>query len=182
MVVFYGDSTDGSSGVMTLVNRELCPRVVYMHPSGRALGIEIQWHTRPITILNIYAPNDAKGRAKLWSDLVHSDINGEMIVLGDSNIVENKADKIGSSCKILGKEVGKWEDFCTRFYLSLQYANCSSRLDRCYFSHADDWIPHTLEAWVDKGAILCVPESLVFEGEDTKGGEEAIGCCRLQYV
>ena len=61
-LVFYGDRVDGLSGVLSIVKRDLEPKVVFNHPSGRVHGIQIKWGNDNLTIFNVYVPNSAK----LW--------------------------------------------------------------------------------------------------------------------
>ena len=56
---------NGFSGVLTIVKQEMEPRVVYNHPSGRVLGVQIKWNSQSVTIFNVYAPNLAREIAKL---------------------------------------------------------------------------------------------------------------------
>ena len=37
--IFYGEGVNGFSGVLSIVKRELDPRVVYNNPLGRVLGL-----------------------------------------------------------------------------------------------------------------------------------------------
>ena len=62
LLFFYGEAGDGSSGVLTCIKKDLEPRVVFNHPSDRVLGVSVKVNNALITIVNIYAPNDPKGR------------------------------------------------------------------------------------------------------------------------
>ena len=87
---------DGFSGVMTCVDKELEPTVVYNHPSGRALGVAIKLEKVRIVILNIYAPTDLRRRATFWSALASSDPEVDSrIVGGDFNDLEALEDQQG---------------------------------------------------------------------------------------
>ena len=50
---------DGLSGMMSILNKDLEPKVVFNHSSRRVLGIQIKWGDGQLTILNIYVPNFA---------------------------------------------------------------------------------------------------------------------------
>ena len=76
-LVFYGNGEDGSSGVLSIVNSNLEPEVVFNQPLGRVLGIQIKWGDGYLTIFNVYAPNSAKMRSKLWKDLTNLEIEGD---------------------------------------------------------------------------------------------------------
>ena len=76
-LVFYGEGGNGFSGFLSLVKREMEPRVVYNHPSRRVLGIQIKWDSHSVIVFNVYAPNLAKERAKIWRDLADLDIKGD---------------------------------------------------------------------------------------------------------
>ena len=75
---------------MSIVDRNLEPRVVYNHPSGRILRIHLKWKDKIFMIPNIYAPNRAKKRMKLWKDRADISIEGEWCIMGDFNMVVKK--------------------------------------------------------------------------------------------
>ena len=96
-LVFYGEGSDGFSGVMMVVDMDLEPQVVMNHPSGKAIAIKIKWDGGTFTIVNIYGPCEAKGRAKLWSELKDLEIERKWCLNGDFNMVETRKDKTGPS-------------------------------------------------------------------------------------
>ena len=51
-------------------------------------------------------------------------------------------------------DAGPWNSLRGHTYFSLQYPNSSSRLDRGFFSHGGDWIPHSLLVKVDCSSAL----------------------------
>ncbi len=171
-LVFYSEGSEGFSGVMMVVDRDLEPQVVWNHPSGRAIAVKIAWHGGAFTIVNVYGQCEAKGRAKLWSDLKDMEIEGEWCLMGDFNMVEARKYKPGPSSILAGSEKVKWDNLCEKWalvdlwtlgpwnsspgftYTSLQYANTASRLDRCYCSHQADWIPTRVEVRVDSSRNL----------------------------
>ena len=51
--VFYGDGVDGLIGVLSIVNRDLEPKQVFIHPFGRVLGVQINWGGERKIIFNI---------------------------------------------------------------------------------------------------------------------------------
>ena len=55
LVFFYAIGEDGSSGVCTAINQELDPKVVFKHPFGRALGVQITLKEMTMIIVNVYA-------------------------------------------------------------------------------------------------------------------------------
>ena len=71
------------------INQELDPKVVYKHPSGRALGVQITLKEMTVLILNVYAPNSAKLRGDLWQDLSQEQFTREWILVGDFNMVKS---------------------------------------------------------------------------------------------
>ena len=63
--------------------------VVYNHLLGNILGVQVKWDNSQILILNVYVPNIAKARKKLWKDpTTKSQIEGEWCIMGDFNKVE----------------------------------------------------------------------------------------------
>ena len=101
---FYGSGPDGFSGVMTAVHRDLEPKVVLQHPSGRALAISVKVHKSILTIVNIYAPNDSKNRKLLWKDLSQINIEGEFCLVGDFHMVYSRQDRQGPANILAGGE------------------------------------------------------------------------------
>ena len=61
---------DGTSGVLTTLDRELEQKLVFSHPFGWVIQGEVVWDSSPLMIFNVYAPNLSKLRKKLWSDLL----------------------------------------------------------------------------------------------------------------
>ena len=51
LLFFYGEATDGFSGVLTCVKKDLETRVVFNHPSDRALGVSVKVNNALITRL-----------------------------------------------------------------------------------------------------------------------------------
>jgi hypothetical protein len=64
---------NSTAGVAFLLNKKFLDTDNYREHvliPGRALFISIPWHQgETLTLLNIYAPNDAAERHKLWDDL-----------------------------------------------------------------------------------------------------------------
>lgn len=72
---------------MALVDRMLEPKMVLNQKSGRVLGIKVKWREMQFTtIINVYAPNDAKSKSKPSTDLLELDIEGEWCIVGDFNM------------------------------------------------------------------------------------------------
>lgn len=120
MLAFYGEGPNGFSGVMMLVNRELRPKVVFNHRSGRVLGIEIEWDEKSITIITINGNNEAKGRTELWKDVNCLEFKGEWVLVGDFNMVEKKLDKFRSATSSLvgrGGGGGEWDELREKLLL-----------------------------------------------------------------
>ena len=69
LLLFYAYGEDGSSGVCTIVHRDFKPKVVFKHPSRRALDVQITTLMTSMMAWNVYAPNNAKIRGVLWQDL-----------------------------------------------------------------------------------------------------------------
>ena len=82
-------------------------------------------------------------------------------------MVEERRDKTGPSSILAGSERSKWKGLCEKWalkdiwslgpwcsspgfsYISLQYDNTASRLDRCYCSHQADWLPASVMVNID---------------------------------
>lgn len=76
-------------------------------------------------------------------------------------MVETKKHKNGPSKLLMGFERAHWNAmlkmgidkhfflWASRSYMSLQYDQIFSRLNRYYISHHANWVSHTIEAWVD---------------------------------
>ena len=91
-MVFYGEAIDGLSRVLTILNRELEPKLDFNHPSGRDIGVEVVWSNSTLMIFNVYTPNTSKLRKKIWNDLAKIYIEGEWCIMGDFNMVEKRHD------------------------------------------------------------------------------------------
>ena len=115
--MFYGNQEDGSSGVLSIVNRDLEPKVVFNHPSRRFLGIQIKWGDGYLTIFNVYAPNSAKLQSKIWKDLTNLEVEGDWCILDDFNMVEARIDSRGASGVLTGSEKSKWQALVNKWAL-----------------------------------------------------------------
>ena len=95
--LFFGGTTNGYSGVLTIIKDNLCPTVILNHHSGRALFIEIIWDALKLCIVNIYGFNAAVPRAQLWDWL--GAVNDEPVVMepGDCFTIEVCASLLDSS-------------------------------------------------------------------------------------
>ena len=103
-IVFYGDKVDGSSGVLSIVNFNLEPKVVFNHPSRRVIGVQIKWGDGNLTIFNIYAPNSTKLCLKTWKDLIKLDFEGDWCIIGDFSMVKAKANSQEASRSCLSQK------------------------------------------------------------------------------
>ena len=109
---------DGSSGVLSIVNsRDLEPKVVFNHLSRRVLGIQIKWGEGNLTIFNVYAPNSAKLRSKLWKDLIDLEVEGDWCIVGDFNMVEVKRDSRSAFVVLARSEKSKWQALVNKWAL-----------------------------------------------------------------
>ena len=171
-LVFYREGVDGLSGMMSIINRALGPKVVFNHSSRRVLGIQIKWGNGQLTIFNIYAPNSAKLQFKLWKDLTDLEVEGDWCIIGDFKMVEEQRDCRRASTILFGSKKSKWKTLVIKWalkdlgeavsrgndpkftYASLQYVGSAARLDRCYCSHEADWVPNLVSVSVDKDQAL----------------------------
>ena len=80
----------GTSGVLSIVKRDLEPKMVFNHPSRRVLGVQIKCRDGNLMIFNIYVPNSAKLRMQFWRDLNKLGIEGEWCFLSNFNMVDIK--------------------------------------------------------------------------------------------
>ena len=64
-LIFYGEGTNSTSEVLSIIDKNLELVLVYNHPSGRVLRVQLKWEDSSLCIVNAYAPNLAKERAKL---------------------------------------------------------------------------------------------------------------------
>ena len=69
------------------INQDLHPKVVFKHPSRRAIGVQVTINESTMLIVNVYALNSAKLRGGLWQDLLQEQFPGEWILVGDFNMV-----------------------------------------------------------------------------------------------
>ena len=65
LIFFYAYGEDSSSGVYMAINQYMHPNVVFKHPSGRAIGIQVMLKESTVLIVNVYALNSAKLRGVL---------------------------------------------------------------------------------------------------------------------
>ena len=65
LIFFYAFGEDGSSGACMVVNQDLHPKVVFKHPSGQAIGVQVTLKEANVLIVNVYALNSAKLRGEL---------------------------------------------------------------------------------------------------------------------
>ena len=72
-----------------VINRDLHPKVVFKHPSGQAIGVQVTLKEATVLIVNVYASNSAKLRGGLWQDLSQEQFTGEWILVGDFNMVQS---------------------------------------------------------------------------------------------
>ena len=75
-----------------VVNRDLYSKVVFKHPSGRAIGVQVTIKDSPLLIVNVYAPKSAKLRGALWQVLSQEQFTWEWILVGDFNMVKLQQD------------------------------------------------------------------------------------------
>ncbi|EIW60553.1 DNase I-like protein [Trametes versicolor FP-101664 SS1] len=101
MTVYHSpDPTNstGARGVAFAVNkRVLRDSAVTMRVviPGRAALMSIQWsEDRTLKLLNVYAPNDAPANADFWKELENANLGRVDFMLGDCNVVEDKADRL----------------------------------------------------------------------------------------
>ena len=176
------------------VNQELHPKVVFKHPSGRVIGVQVMLKETTLLIVNVYASNSAKLRGGLWHDLLQEQFPREWILVGDFNMVQSQHDRTQPSVILSGTElerfkaleekwalvdawqVGPWQAEQGFTYHSLQYTQTASRLDRLYFSHNADWVPGSLRMEILTGESLSdhFPLSCLFsfyKAEDVKPKE-----------
>ncbi|EIW58570.1 DNase I-like protein, partial [Trametes versicolor FP-101664 SS1] len=88
----------GARGVAFAINKRIfkdgSPRIRVIVP-GRAILLTIQWsEDRTLRILNVYAPNDPHANAAFWTSLANANIGRIDVMLGDCNVVEDRADRI----------------------------------------------------------------------------------------
>ena len=96
-------------------------------------------------------------------------------------MVEERRDKTGPFSLLEDSERSKWKGLCEKWalkdiwslgpwcsspgysYISLQYDNTASRLDRCYCSHKADWLPTSVLVSIDYTKSLSdhLPLSLI---------------------
>ncbi|OJT01591.1 Transposon TX1 uncharacterized 149 kDa protein [Trametes pubescens] len=99
-VLFSPDPTNstGAKGVAFAINRRVlkdCSPSIRTLIPGRAILLTLPWsEDRSLTILNVYAPNDSAENAAFWNGLSGMRLGRVDLVLGDYNIVEDKADRL----------------------------------------------------------------------------------------
>ena len=64
-----------ASGILTIVDWKLEPSLVYNHPFGGIIGIQIKWDISWVVIFNVYSML----RMRLWKEILKIDIQGEHI-------------------------------------------------------------------------------------------------------
>ena len=112
-MIFYGEEIDGTSGVLSIIDRNLEPVKVYNHPSRRVLGTQIKWENSFLSILNVYAPNLAKARKKFWNELEKCQLK-EWYLLGDFNMVERKHNNLGSFSTLARSKKNSWKNLTSK--------------------------------------------------------------------
>ena len=90
LVFFYTFGEDGSSGVCMAINHDLHLKVVFKHPYGHAIGIQVTLKEATLLIVNVYYLNSAKLRGGLWQDLPQEQFTREWILVGDFNMVQSR--------------------------------------------------------------------------------------------
>ena len=154
------DPTCASSarGVAFVLNREMVDTksatITELIP-GRAVSLKMKWHAETdITVVNVYAPNNAKENEEFWSSLREMKHNGRLprtdVLLGDFNIVEDALDRLPVRDDPVGPQISLrellvdlslhdgWQitEPTTRDYTFPQRTSPNrSRLDRIYLSN-----------------------------------------------
>ncbi|EIW54200.1 DNase I-like protein, partial [Trametes versicolor FP-101664 SS1] len=91
-------NSTGARGVAIVINKRIlkdCAPTVRQIVPGRAILITIPWsEDRKLKILNVYAPNDAAENESFWARLASERLGRVDLLLGDFNVVEDRADRI----------------------------------------------------------------------------------------
>ena len=128
-----------------IVSQNLKPSIFLNHHLGKILGVSIQYQNQELKILNVYAPNTAKERSKLWKELYDIDMDGDWCLIGDFNMVERRIDRNSPSSTLVGIDCSTWNLFKEKWalidvatiingedkmtYVILHYPGSSARLD-----------------------------------------------------
>lgn len=145
---------------------------------GRAMQITMRWTaTRKISILNVYAPNDATENARFWDELrTWYEEHGRMkpdIMMGDFNVVEDSMDRLPARMDPY-RATAALGAFCSRinvidtwrrahptermFTYHQTGGSIQSRLDRIYVKQA---LSQTIAGWESKVPGVATDHSMV---------------------
>ncbi len=159
-IIFSEDpDSENARGVAIVLNKDIT-NINNMTATeivpGRALLLETVWHgTERLSILGVYAPNDAAENGLFWAKIreyfeTHHDTPAPDIVLGDMNVVEEPIDRLPmhadseaatdelDNLKTALNLIDGWRNAfpTTRSFTFLQTATGSeSRIDRIYTHH-----------------------------------------------
>lgn len=145
---------------------------------GRAMSITLKWNKNEIlTIMNVYAPNDARENRDFWNELKgkteNMEYNKPNIMLGDMNLVEDAIDRIlshtdyGQAVEALGnlrESLGLIDGWRTinpdeKSYSFLQKSTgAQSRIDRIYINQ--DFLVNTVD-WTTENAPIKTDHKMV---------------------
>jgi len=103
-IIFSQGNNPRAAGVAFVINKDIAiHRDIVSHEiiPGRALLISIPWHSdMMLTMLNVYAPNNASENENFWADITNAfdtqPIPLPDIMMGDFNMVEDAIDRLPS--------------------------------------------------------------------------------------
>ncbi|EIW64930.1 uncharacterized protein TRAVEDRAFT_33672 [Trametes versicolor FP-101664 SS1] len=85
-------------GVAAVINKRIlkdCTPLLRTLIPGRATMLTVPWTAeRKLRILTVYAPNESLANAEFWETLENMNLGRVDLMLGDCNVVEDKADRL----------------------------------------------------------------------------------------
>ncbi|TFY78439.1 hypothetical protein EWM64_g5573 [Hericium alpestre] len=134
------DSPGTCAGVAFAINKDLLDvsnyRFVELIP-GRAIALTIHWYdSDAITLLNVYAPNEATRHAAFWRDLRiawhHNHLPRPDFMMGDFNLVEDGLDRAPAHPDVKSA-TNALMAFRTHFHLQDTWRH--THPDECCYTH-----------------------------------------------
>ncbi|KAL3683678.1 hypothetical protein R1sor_001700 [Riccia sorocarpa] len=100
---------------------------------GFAAWMRVRTEVGIVGVVSLHAPNGRSSRAKVWTWLRQLIREGQWIIMGDLNMVEQQADSIGPSPLIRGDELHSWER-CTGGADLVDARLCASKIVGPHFT------------------------------------------------
>ncbi|KAL3694924.1 hypothetical protein R1sor_008575 [Riccia sorocarpa] len=159
VVVDYSQS--GRGGAALLLHPSLQVLDSGIKGDGSVAWAKIMTVNGPISVMSLYAPNNAAERRPLWSWLSFKTEGENWMIMGDFNSVELPDDTDGPTALLNGGELRTWKACASEVELVDAYLCASftegprftrqvfsgdrldqARLDRCYLTNGASWCHH----------------------------------------